>query len=276
MRVEVKSSLSCEGAPRTAQTWVPPAGQPRAASEAEVPDFSTAGCCQPQKQLTQHTKRCSPPVLIPLGLLCRLHVQGAAGMNPESFPCRDVPPPGISPRSLQSPYPPAPCVLPWGCNMPGVWGAAWELLTLASSCAWVRFSGPSSRLPCGWIQISWRGHLGSAQDHGSAALPCSVFSKPRPKTHSAAQRGPPPPGDPPLYQSQGDENPLEVSRRVGAQVVLQALVVGCGQGGQLSPAPRLRIHRPPSHRTGLRARRSPCPSVLPALPPAPYPAGTPR
>lgn len=32
------------------------------------------------------------------------------------------------------------------------------------------------------------------------------------------------------YQSQGDEDPLEMSRCVRAQVIFQALVVGCGEG----------------------------------------------
>lgn len=32
------------------------------------------------------------------------------------------------------------------------------------------------------------------------------------------------------YQSQGDENPLEMPRCVRAQVIFQALVVGCGEG----------------------------------------------
>lgn len=115
-------------------------------------------------------------------------------------------------------------------------------LTLASSCACVRFSGPSSRLPCGWIKNVMemeRGHLlGEPQvrechtEPSSPAQPGSDALQPlsfqTPSTVCGRERKRPSESCP--YQSQGDENPLEMSRCVRAQVIFQALVVGCGEG----------------------------------------------
>lgn len=143
-----------------------PADQPKAAFEAQVPNCSISVCYRTPKWQLCTKNGAVPswelPVLLSWSAASQCMVQQSPGHQQPglgALPWKGITSPGISPCSLQTPCPSSICFPEDAISRPRdatssfVLCRAWHStaitgLTLASSCAWVRFSGPSSRLPC--------------------------------------------------------------------------------------------------------------------------------
>lgn len=173
-----EKQLRLQGCPmHNTKRWAAPADQPKAAFEAQVPDFSISVCYQNPKWQLCRRNAAAPgwelPRARPRGCSHGLHLpcawsSRAQGIRNQAWElylqgCRFT---WHLPCSLQRPCPSSICFPQGTISRPGdatslgffffvlcrACNSTFStVLTLASSCACVRFSGPSSRLPCGSI-----------------------------------------------------------------------------------------------------------------------------